>query len=192
MILLNVIKSQQNMSKNKFESLESIGKKENRYRRKVDNISKVNLRQNNIEVPEGYEIDHIFPVSYGELLNLPPHVIGDINNLQIITKEDNSKKSNKCDSIPLFIQQYMLGITKEVLDKRNTMRRKLGIEIAKRKGIYKGRKLGASETKEQFLSKPKIKEVVKLLDTGMKCNVISRELGVHVNTITKVKKYLSL
>ena len=160
------------------------------YRKMVSSISKVNIRQNNIEVPEGYEIDHIFPVSYGELLNLPPHVIADINNLQIITKEENSKKSNKCDSIPLFIQQYMLGITKEELDRRNYMRKEKGIEIAKIKGVYKGRKLGASETKEQFLSKPKIREVVKLLNQGIKCNQISRDIGIHVNTVTKVRKYI--
>ena len=102
-----------------------LDKKDKSYREAVSRISKVNLRQNNMEVSEGYEVDHIFPVSYGELLNLPPHVIADINNLQIITKEENSKKSNKCDSIPLFIQQYMLGITKEELDRRNLLELKI-------------------------------------------------------------------
>jgi len=168
-----------------------LGKKERDYRIRVARITKVNIKHNNINVPDGYEVDHIFPVSYGELLGLPPHVIADINNLQIITKEDNSKKSNKCDSIPLFIQQYMLGITKEELDRRSKIRKKLGIEIAKKNGVYKGRKLGASETREQFLSKPKIKEVVRLLEEGMKCKHISQQLNIHVNTVTKVRKYIN-
>lgn len=168
-----------------------LDKKERDYRNRVARITKVNIIHNNINVPDGYEVDHIFPVSYGELLGLPPHVMADINNLQIITKEDNLKKSNKCDSIPLFIQQYMLGITKEELDRRNKIRKKLGIEIARKKGVYKGRKPGASETREQFLSKPKIKEVVRLLEEGMKCKHISQQLNIHVNTVTKVRKYIN-
>jgi hypothetical protein len=167
-----------------------LDKKEKSYRLEVDRISRINVKQNNIEIPDGYQIDHIFPVSYGELLGLPPHVIADINNIQIITREDNLKKSNKCDSIPLFIQQYMLGITKEELDRRSEMRKKIGIEIARKKGVYKGRKPGASESKEQFLSKPRMSEVIKLLEEGMTCKKISQQLGVHVNTITKVRKYL--
>ena len=166
-----------------------LDKKDKSYREAVSRISKVNLRQNNMEVSEGFEVDHIFPVSYGELLNLPPHVIADINNLQIITKEENSKKSNKCDSIPLFIQQYMLGITKEELDRRNSMRKEKGIEIAKSKGVYIGRVHGSLETIEKFISKPKHKKAIELLKEGkLKKVEISRIVGVHVNTITKLTK----
>jgi hypothetical protein len=168
-----------------------LNKKERDYRKKVSHMTKINIKHNNINVPDSHEVDHIFPVSYGELLGIPTYVISDINNLQIITREDNLKKSNKCDSIPLFIQQYMLGITKEELDKRSKVRKKLGIEIAKKKGTYKGRKLGSSESKEQFLSKPKIKEVVILLKEGMSCRRISQQLNIHVNTVTKVRKYIN-
>jgi len=162
-----------------------------KYRRMVAMITNTQIKRNNIVVPKGYHVDHIFPVSYGRLLNIPPHVIGHVNNLQIMEGTENIKKSNDVDSIPTFIQQYMLGITKEKLDKEYEYRQKIGIEIARKKGVYKGRKQGASESTEKFLSKPKIKEVVKLLETGMKCKTISREIGVHVNTITKVKKLLS-
>jgi hypothetical protein len=39
-----------------------------------------------------------------------------------------------------------------------------------------------------FLSKPKISKTIEHLKKGYKASEISRIVGIHVNTITKVKK----
>jgi DNA invertase Pin-like site-specific DNA recombinase len=124
-------------------------------------------------------------------MGIPPHIVGHMNNLQILTKDENIKKSNNCDSIPIFIQQYMLGITKEKLDYEATQRKKKGIEMAKSRGAYTGRKCGSKETLENFISKPKNKIAIELLKEGkLKKAAIARLIGVHVNTITKLAKVI--
>lgn len=156
-----------------------------RYRNSVSQITKTVIKHNNIMVPDGYQVDHIFPVSYGRLLNIPPHVIAHMNNIQILESTENIKKSNSIDSIPMFIQQYMLGITKKKIDEESNKRKKIGIEIAKKNGVYKGRQKGTTEDKFQFLNKHK--KVVELLKKGYKGTEISSITGRHVNTISKVK-----
>lgn len=42
-----------------------------------------------------YHLDHIIPIIYGFLNNIPPEIIGNISNLQIITWEENLNKSTK-------------------------------------------------------------------------------------------------
>jgi len=44
-----------------------------------------------------YHLDHIIPISYGWLKDIPPDIIGDISNLQFIPWEENLKKSNKME-----------------------------------------------------------------------------------------------
>jgi hypothetical protein len=68
---------------------------------------------------------------------------------------------------------------------------KVGIEKAKRLGKYKGRTNGSYMNTEKWIQKPKNYEVVKYLKEGYRANKISEMVGVHVNTITKIKKYLS-
>ena len=162
-----------------------------KYKLKVNSITKTSIKQNDIIIPEGYEVDHIFPVSYGHQLGLPPHVIGHINNLQIITREENRKKSNKCDSIPIFIQQYMLGITKEELDSRKMYNQQIGIEIAKLKGLYRGRSTGTKESSESFLKKTKNQEIIQYLSSGYTQREIVKLLNCSFSTVNKVKKLMS-
>lgn len=157
-----------------------------RYRNSVDSITKTVIRHNNIKIPDGYHVDHIFPVSYGRLLNIPPHVIAHINNIQILECTENIKKSNNVDYIPMFIQQYMIGITKKKLDEEFKKRKKIGIEIAKKNGVYKGRKIGSCESEENFLSKHK--DVIELMEKGYSHTHISSITSKHVNTITKIKR----
>jgi hypothetical protein len=162
-----------------------------KYREVVDVITKTSLKHEGWIVNDGYEVDHIFPVSYGYIMGIPTHVIGNINNLQILKKEENLKKSNKCDSIPMFIQQYILGITKEKIDKEYKQIKMKGIELAKKRGVYKGRYNGSTETLEQFISKPKNKIAMELLKNGKHKKIeISRITNLHVNTITKISKYI--
>lgn len=156
-----------------------------RYRTLVDSITKTVIKHNNIMIPDGYQVDHIFPVSYGRLLNIPPHVIAHIDNIQILERGENMKKSNIVDTIPMFIQQYMLGITKKKLDEDYKNKKKIGIENAKKNGVYKGRKRGSCESEEKFLSKHK--DVIELMEKGYCHTHISSITGKHVNTITKIK-----
>jgi hypothetical protein len=161
-----------------------------KYRELVDGITKSNILYEGVKVGKGLSVDHIFPVSIGRTLGLPPELVGDIRNLQIIPLKENMEKSYKCETIPLFIQQHILGIARELVVVTKKDRQKRGVERAKEKGMYTGRKKGSKDSNEKFMSKPKIREVIQLLNEGVKGVVISERLGIHINTITKVKKFL--
>ena len=64
--------------------------------------------------------------------------------------------------------------------------------MAKLHGIYKGRKKGAKGDIQKWIQKPKIAKTIEYLKKGYKANEISKIIGIHVNTITKVKKVVSL
>lgn len=69
---------------------------------------------------------------------------------------------------------------------------RIGIERAKLNGVFIGRLKGSTEPVEKFLSKPKIKQSIKLINEGQLSLVeISKKVGVHYNTLTKVKKIMS-
>jgi DNA invertase Pin-like site-specific DNA recombinase len=85
----------------------------------------------------------------------------------------------------------ILGVVGEMERKQILERQREGIEIGKLKGVYTGRKKGTSENPIDFLNKSKNKKVVDLLKKGYKGIEISKILGVHINTITKVKKMMN-
>ena len=161
------------------------------YRDVVDSITAFIVKDNGIIIPKDDTIDHIFPVSYGYRLNIPPELMADVKNLQIMSRKENSIKSNNCDSIPIYIQQYMLGLVKEIIKYDNKERQKKGIERAKKNGVYKGRKIGSCEKIDEFINKPKIQQVISLLQEGNKSVDIIKMVDISMNTITKVKKLLS-
>jgi hypothetical protein len=69
---------------------------------------------------------------------------------------------------------------------------RIGIERAKKNGVFIGRAKGSHETSEQFLNKPKIKQAVELLNKGnLSLLEISKEVGIHFNTMTKIKKIIN-
>ena len=84
----------------------------------------------------------------------------------------------------------ILGIVSEIERTQILERQRQGIDLAKSKGVYKGRKTGTQEDTLKFLSKPKNKKVIELLRKGYKSLDISTLVGVHINTITKIKKVL--
>jgi len=68
---------------------------------------------------------------------------------------------------------------------------KEGIELAKLKGnVFLGRKNGTSEDPLKFLSKSKNRHAMELLKKKYKSVEISKITGLHINTITKVKKLM--
>lgn len=84
----------------------------------------------------------------------------------------------------------ILGIVSEIERTQILERQRQGIDLAKSKGVYKGRQKGTQEDTLKFISKPKNKKVIELLRKGYKSRDISTLVGVHINTITKIKKVL--
>ena len=97
---------------------------------------------------------------------------------------DDEGKENPISKMIISI----LGIVAEMERKQIKERQREGIELAKIRGVYKGRVNGSKEDIRKFLSKPKIAKTIEYLKKGYKASEISKIVGVHVNTITKVKK----
>lgn len=64
-----------------------------------------------------------------------------------------------------------------------------GIQQAKKRGAFKGRKAGTGETREKFLSK--YPEVCSLLRDGVSISKVSNVLKISRPVVTKVKKALN-
>lgn len=82
----------------------------------------------------------------------------------------------------------ILGTVAEMERSRIRENQREGIELAKLRGVYKGRRKGAKSDIQKWIQKPKIAKTIEYLKKGYKAKEISRIVGIHVNTITKVKK----
>jgi len=82
----------------------------------------------------------------------------------------------------------ILGIVGEMERTQIKERQLEGIKIAKLKGVYKGRVEGSKEDNLKFLGKKKNKKALDYLKKGYKAVEISKLTGIHINTITKIKK----
>lgn len=85
----------------------------------------------------------------------------------------------------------ILGVVSEMERNQIRERQLQGISIAKANGVYKGRKQGTREDVLSFLSKPKNKKAVELLKKGYKPVEVSKIVGLHLNTLAKIRKSLS-
>lgn len=63
-----------------------------------------------------------------------------------------------------------------------------GVKLAKARGVYTGRKGGTKEDILKFLTKPKNKKAIEYLRRGMSNIEAAKLAGVHINTMTKIKK----
>ncbi|MCY3999025.1 MAG: Trp family transcriptional regulator, partial [Flavobacteriaceae bacterium] len=70
-------------------------------------------------------------------------------------------------------------------------RTRQGIQAYKARGGTFGRQVGTVEPREKFLSKPKTKKILRLLNQGKSYQDIQSRLQVSSTTIRKVKKYIS-
>ena len=84
----------------------------------------------------------------------------------------------------------ILGVVSEMERNQIKERQYQGIQVAKARGVYKGRVEGTKEDVLTFLSKPKNKKAVDLIKKGYKGVEISKIVGIHLNTISKIKKQL--
>ncbi|MCF6180502.1 recombinase family protein [Lutibacter sp.] len=97
---------------------------------------------------------------------------------------DEDSKENAISKMIISI----LGVVAEM--ERNLIRERQleGIAIAKAKGVYDGRRKGTSESGLTFLNKKKNKKAVKLLEEGYKQSEVAKIIGLHPNTVSKIKK----
>jgi len=107
-----------------------------------------------------------------------------IKNLGISLFLENGKK-NPMFGIAIAVLSSLAQTEKENMEERQ----REGIEIAKIKGIYKGRKSGAIQTPEKLLERHS--DIVKHLNIGKNSlREIALLTGKSVNTIRKVNKIL--
>lgn len=97
---------------------------------------------------------------------------------------DEGSKENPISKMVISI----LGVVAEMERTQIKERQKEGIHVAKLRGKYFGRKTGSSETTLDFLSKPNNKKALDYLKKGFKNTEVSKLVGLHQNTITKIKK----
>ena len=103
---------------------------------------------------------------------------------QSLSTLDNEGKENPIAKMMISI----LGVVGEMERTQIKERQVEGIKIAKMKGVYKGRLEGSKEDTLKFLSKEQNKKALEFLKKGYKAVEISKITGVHINTITKIKK----
>jgi DNA invertase Pin-like site-specific DNA recombinase len=82
----------------------------------------------------------------------------------------------------------ILGIVGEMERSQIRERQLEGIKLAKLKGVYKGRVKGSTEGVAAFLAKKANKEALAYLKKGYKAIEVAKLTGLHLNTITKIKK----
>jgi DNA invertase Pin-like site-specific DNA recombinase len=82
----------------------------------------------------------------------------------------------------------VLGVVCEMEKTQIKERQIEGINLAKLKGVYKGRVEGSKEDTLKFLGKEQNKIALDYLKKGYKAVEISKITGLHINTITKIKK----
>ena len=106
---------------------------------------------------------------------------------QGLTTLDHEGKENPISKMIISI----LGIVGEMERSQIRERQSQGIKIAKLKGSYTGRKIGSKESVLDFLSKEKNKKAAEYLKKGYKVVEVAKLTDLHINTITKIKKYSS-
>jgi DNA invertase Pin-like site-specific DNA recombinase len=97
---------------------------------------------------------------------------------------DENGKENAITKLMISI----LGTVGEMEKSQIRERQHEGIRIAKLKGVYKGRQEGTIEDVHTFLDKPKNRKALDYLKKGYKLSEAAKLAGVHLNTMTKIKK----
>ena len=112
----------------------------------------------------------------------------------LISEKEGVKTLND-DGTENLISKMIIGILSTLSEfelQRIKERQREGIEKARIRGNYKsnGRPKGNIETKDEFLSKPKNKKIIKLLKEGRSVRECAKLAECSINTIQKVKGML--
>jgi DNA invertase Pin-like site-specific DNA recombinase len=87
----------------------------------------------------------------------------------------------------------ILGTLSEMEKTISRERQFEGIMLAKLKGnVYTGRKKNSKEDTLKFLSKPKNAKAIDYIKKGYKNVEVAKIVGIHYNTITKIRKVANL
>lgn len=98
---------------------------------------------------------------------------------------DEDGKENPISKLVISI----LGTVGEIERIRIKENQIQGIRLAKlKRNVYLGRKTGTKEDVHKFLDKPKNKKALEYIRKGYKLTEAAKLSGVHINTMTKIKK----
>ncbi len=111
--------------------------------------------------------------------NIPIHFVS-----QSLKTLDVNGKENPITKMIISV----LGVVGEMERNQIKERQYEGIQLAKLRGVYKGRKKNSKEDTLTFLSKPKNKKSLDLLKKGYKKGEVCKIIGIHPNTLSKVVK----
>jgi DNA invertase Pin-like site-specific DNA recombinase len=100
------------------------------------------------------------------------------------------------DGTESSITKMIISILGTLAEMERTISRERQIEgilLAKLKGnVYTGRKKDSKEDTLKFLSKPKNAKAIDYIKKGYKNVEVAKIVGVHFNTVTKIKKVANL
>lgn len=98
---------------------------------------------------------------------------------------DEDGKENPISKLVISI----LGTVGEIERIRIKENQIQGIRLAKlKRNVYLGRKTGTKEDVHKFLDKPKNKKALEYIRKGYKLTEAAKLSGVHINTMTKIKR----
>lgn len=168
---------------------------------KVSGATEFNARSGGSKIMELLKNGQISELSVWQIDRLGRNLINIVTTIQEFTKRgvcihfiSQGLKTLNPDGTENPISKLIiniLGVVSEMERDQIRERQLQGISIAKANGKYKGRKLGSKEDVLSFLSKSKNKKAISLLKKGYKPMEVSKIVGLHINTLTKIKKYMS-
>jgi DNA invertase Pin-like site-specific DNA recombinase len=109
-------------------------------------------------------------------------VVKSIGNLQSMV---NGKK-NPIWNLITSVMSSLYELERENILERTEMGRKMYVM----NGGKLGRKIGTTESRNDFLKKDRTQKIISLLEKGKSVRDISSRLGVSPKTIVKVRKYV--
>lgn len=109
-------------------------------------------------------------------------VVKSMGNLQSMV---NGKK-NPIWNLITSVMSSLYELERENILERTEMGRKMYVM----KGGKLGRKVGTTESRNDFLKKDRTQKIISLLEKGKSVRDISSRLGVSPKTIVKVRKYV--
>lgn len=123
--------------------------------------------------------DILNTIHYFTEINIPIHFV-----TQSLRTIDKDGKENPISKLIISV----LGVVGEM--ERNQIRERQleGVAIAKAKGVYVGRQKGSREDVLKFLTKPRNSKALAYLKKGYSNTEAAKLSGVHINTVTKIKK----
>ena len=111
-------------------------------------------------------------------------VVKSMGNLQSMV----NRKKNPIWNLITSVMSSLYELERENILERTEMGRKMYVM----NGGKLGRKIGTTESRNDFLKKDRTQKIISLLEKGKSVRDISSRLGVSPKTIVKVRKYVKV